>query len=300
MAARRKSRLFSWAAVPNIVLNQRDLAMTDKQAHNVLRVGIAGLGTVGKTLAAAIDAGLPGVVLSAVAVRDPQAAERWLQQLTHTPRIVTFEEMPQHCDVLIECAPSRLLPAIAEPMLRAGKVVVPLSIGALLDHMHLIDLARETGGQIHVPTGALLGLDAVTAAAQGTIESVRMITRKPVKGLLGAPYLASNAIDIEHLTEPMRIFVGTPREAAIGFPANLNVAVALALAGIGPDRTTLEIWADPHLTLNTHTIAVVADSASFTMTIENIPSANPKTGRITALSVLALLRKMRSPLRVGS
>jgi aspartate dehydrogenase len=274
--------------------------MTGRQTSNELRVGIAGLGTVGKALAKAIDGGLPGMVLSAVAVRDPVSAGQWLEELASVPRIVSFEDMPQHCDVVVECAPSHLLPAIAEPMLRAGKVVVPLSIGALLNHMHLIEVARENGGQIHVPTGALLGLDAVTAAAQGTIESVRMITRKPVKGLLGAPYLMSNGIDIEHITEPMRIFVGTPREAAIGFPANLNVAVALSLAGIGPDKTTLEIWADPHLERNTHTIVVDADSASFTMTIENIPSSNPKTGRITALSVIALLQKMRAPLRVGT
>jgi aspartate dehydrogenase len=274
--------------------------MTDRQTNNVLRVGIAGLGTVGKALAKAIDAGLPGVMLSAVAVRDPVSAGQWLQELGRAPQIVSFSEMPQHCDVLVECAPAHLLPSIAEPMLRAGKVVVPLSIGALLSHMHLIDVARDNGGQIHVPTGALLGLDAVTAAAQGSIKSVRMITRKPVKGLLGAPYLVDNGIDIEHLTAPLRIFFGTPRDAATGFPANLNVAVALSLAGIGPDKTTLEIWADPQLERNTHTIVVEADSASFTMTIENIPSANPKTGRITALSVIALLQKMRAPLRVGT
>ena len=274
--------------------------MTSRLTTNALRVGIAGLGTVGKALALAMDHGLPGVILSAVAVRDPVSAGQWLENLTRVPLITSFEDMPHHCDVLVECAPAHLLPAIAEPMLRAGKVVVPLSIGALLNHMHLIDVARDHGGQIHVPTGALLGLDAVTAAAQGTIDSVRMITRKPVQGLLGAPYLVNNGIDIEHITEPVRIFVGTPRDAAIGFPANLNVAVALSLAGIGPDKTTLEIWADPHLARNTHTIVVDADSASFTMTIENIPSANPKTGRITALSVIALLQKMRAPLRVGS
>jgi aspartate dehydrogenase len=127
-----------------------------------------------------------------------------------------------------------------------------------------------------------------------------MITRKPVKGLVGAPYLVQNNIEIEHIREPVRVFNGTPREAAIGFPANLNVAVALSLAGIGPDRTTLEIWADPSLKRNTHRIEVDSDSASFSMSIENIPSDNPKTGRITALSVIACLRKMRAPLRVGS
>ena len=140
----------------------------------------------------------------------------------------------------------------------------------------------------------------MTAAAEGEIRAVRMITRKPVRGLAGAPYLAEHNIEIEDITEPLCVFRGTPREAAIGFPANLNVAVALSLAGIGADKTTLEIWADPALTRNTHRIEVDSDSASFSMAIENIPSDNPKTGRITALSVIAYLRKLNAPLRVGS
>jgi aspartate dehydrogenase len=98
----------------------------------------------------------------------------------------------------------------------------------------------------------------------------------------------------------LRVFSGSAREAAKGFPANLNVAAALSLAGIGPDRTVLEIWADPTVTRNTHRIEVDSDSASFSMTIENIPSENPRTGRITALSVIALLRKLSAPVRVGT
>ena len=200
------------------------------------------------------------------------------------------------------CDPEvNLLPAIAEPFLRAGKTALVLSAGAILVNEHLIDLARAHGGQIVVPTGALLGLDAVAAAAEGEIQSVRMVTRKPVRGLAGAPYLAEHNIRIEDITAPLRIFVGTPREAAIGFPANLNVAVALSLAGIGPDKTTLEIWADPSLERNVHRIDVVADSAAFSMQIENLPSEeNPRTGRITALSVISYLRKLGAPLRVGS
>jgi aspartate dehydrogenase len=151
-----------------------------------------------------------------------------------------------------------------------------------------------------VPTGALIGLDAVTAAAEGTIHSVRLVTRKPPLGLAGAPYLVENRIGVEGLSEPLRIFEGTAREAAKGFPANLNVAVALSLAGIGPDRTRVEIWADPTVTRNTHRIEVDSDSARLSMTIENIPSENPRTGRITALSVIACLRKQCASLRIGT
>ena len=128
-----------------------------------------------------------------------------------------------------------------------------------------------------------------------------MITRKPPRGSSGAPYLEENAIDIAGLSEPKRVFTGTAREAARGFPANVNVAAALALAGIGPDRTTIEIWADPRVTRNIHRIEVEADTARFSLQIENVPSVeNPRTGRLTALSVVAALRKLSSPLAIGT
>jgi aspartate dehydrogenase len=270
------------------------------RARPPLRVAVAGLGAVGLKVAEALDAGIPGCELAAVAARDIAKAEARVAHLQRPVPVASVEQIEPLADIVVECAPARLLPAIAGPFLAAGKTAIVLSASALLSNPDLIVLARENGGQVVVPTGALLGLDAVTAAAEGTIHSVRMVTRKPVRGLLGAPYLTENGIDIEGITEPLCVFRGTPREAARGFPANLNVAVALALAGIGPDRTALEIWADPRLERNTHSIAVEADSARFSMTIENTPSDNPKTGRITALSVISFLRKLNAPLRVGS
>jgi aspartate dehydrogenase len=175
-----------------------------------------------------------------------------------------------------------------------------LSAGALLPRPDLIELAKARGGQIIVPSGALLGLDAVAAAAEGEIHSVRMTTRKPPRSLVGAPYLEANGISVEGLNAPKLVFSGTARDAAAGFPANVNVAAALSLAGIGPDRTMMEIWADPSVERNCHSVEVDSDSARFTLSIENIPSENPRTGRITALSVLAALRKLKAPLRVGT
>jgi len=190
--------------------------------------------------------------------------------------------------------------SIVAPFVSRGKIAIVLSAGALLENEDLIELAKRNGGQIVVPTGALIGLDAVTAAAEGQIQSVRMVTRKPLNGLAGAPYLIENNIDIADIVEPLMIFEGTARDAAKGFPANLNVAVALSLAGLGPDRTMLQIWADPTVTRNVHRVEVESDSARFSMSIENIPSENPKTGRITALSVIAYLRKQGASLRVGT
>src|SRR5215218_588468 len=104
-------------------------------------------------------------------------------------------------------------------MLSVGKRVMVLSAGALLPRPDLIDLARETGGQIIVPTGALLGLDAVAAAAEGNIHSIRMTTRKPPRGLAGAPYLERHGISVDDLEEAKLVFRGTAREAARRLPS---------------------------------------------------------------------------------
>jgi aspartate dehydrogenase len=265
-----------------------------------LRVAIVGLGAIGRKLAQALDQGIDGLTLVAVSVQNPEKHQAWLAGLTKPPAVLPIEALVDAADIVIECAPGRLVRSIVAPFAASGKTAVVVSVGALLDNEDLIELARQNGGQIVVPTGALIGLDAVTAAAVGTIHSVRMVTRKPPLGLAGAPYIVEHNIEIEGLTEPLRVFEGTARDAAKGFPANLNVAVALSLAGIGSDRTTLEIWADPTVTRNMHRIEVESDSARFSMSIENIPSENPKTGMITALSVIACLRKLRAPLRIGT
>jgi aspartate dehydrogenase len=264
------------------------------------RVAVAGLGAIGRVLARRLHDGIPGLTLACVSAGDRAKAQTWLDQQAIACPLVELDALPKYADLAVECAPAAVIEDICRPMLEAGKVVMVLSAGALLTRPHLVDVAREKGGQIIVPTGALLGLDAVTAAAEGQIASVRMTTRKPPNGLAGAPYLVKNQISVEGLNAPKRVFVGNAREAAAGFPANVNVAAALSLAGIGPDRTTIEIWADPTVDRNCHTIEVEADSARFSLQIENVPSENPKTGKITALSVLAALRKLHAPLRVGT
>jgi aspartate dehydrogenase len=266
-----------------------------------LAVGIAGLGAIGLHLARALDAGVEGLKLLAVAARDHDKARANLAGFRNPPPLFDLEGLAE-ADIVVEAAPAAVFEAVATAAIRRGRIFVPSSVGALLPRMHLVDLARETGARIVVPTGALLGLDAVRAAAEGEVASVTIETRKPPRGLVGAPYLAQHGIDVMAVREEKRlVFKGNAYDAAQGFPANVNVAAALALAGIGPQRTTIEIWADPHVTRNTHTIRVEAEAARLTMTIENVPSEeNPRTGRITPLSILACLRGLTSTLKVGS
>lgn len=263
------------------------------------KIAIASLGSIGRVLAERL-ATTPGYTISAVTARRHDRARAFLDEHGIDAPVVDVREVATGADLVLECAPAALFRSIAEPVVDAGGSLVTVSAGALLQNWDLVDRARQTGATIRVPSGAILALDAVQGVAQGVVHSVRMTTRKPVRGLLGAPFLQEQGIDLTTATEPVRIFHGTAREAIAGFPANLNVAVALSLAGVGPDRTQMEVWADPGIDRNIHRVEVDSDSAHLDFTIQNIPSANPATARLTALSVLALLTKLDSPLQIGT
>jgi aspartate dehydrogenase len=267
-----------------------------------LRLAIAGLGAIGLEVARRVDQGaVAGIVLVGASVRDADKASRKLAGFRTPPRLQALEQLAHEADVVVECVPGKHFLAVAEPTIRRGRILIPLSVGALLDHTYLVDLARETGARIVVPSGAILGLDAVRAVAEGRVISIRLVTRKPPAALAGAPYLVEKGISLQGIKEPFLVFSGSARDAVQGFPANLNVSAALALAGIGPERTEVQVWADPALTRNAHTITVKSDTSDLSMTIENIPSAeNPRTGIITALSVIAVLRRLTAPLVIGT
>ncbi len=266
-----------------------------------LKVGIAGLGTIGGKVADVLDQGIPGLSLAAVHTRSAASAQQRMQNYQKPVPLVSPEELATCADIIVDCVPKQAFRGVVEPALRAGKIVVTVSGAALLANEDLIALAEKNGGRIILATGALLGLDAIRAAAESEIYSVTMVTRKPPRSLQGAPHLVNHKIDISNLTEPLLVFDGNAFDGANGFPSNVNVAAAVGLAGVGARNTQLQIWADPTKDRNTHTIKVDADSARFEMTIENVPSeSNPGTGRITALSVVTTLRGLVQSLKVGS
>lgn len=281
---------------------------TDEQGQ--IDVGIAGLGTVGRVVAEHIATELHSYRLTAVASGREDPARRFLETLPldDPVEVVASAKLSEHCDVVVECAPPQFFREIAAPVVESGRTVVTINSGALLDHWDLVDKAESSGARIVLPSGALLGLDAVQGVAQGVIHSVRMVTRKPPGSLQQAPYVQERGLDLCDLDEPFQLFAGTVREAIVGFPNNLNVAVALSLAGVGPDRTMIEVWADKSLTRNTHFIEVDADSAKLHFSIENVISENylreddqhSHAGRLTALSVVASLRKRVSTLQIGT
>ena len=176
-----------------------------------------------------------------------------------------------------------------------------LSCGARLDREDLFALARDRGAIIHVPSGAIAGLDGVASAAAGRVDSVTMVTRKPPDAFRGAPGVAKAAIDIDAVDAPVKVFDGPVREACRLFPANVNVSAALSMAGIGADKTTIRIYADPTVIHNTHEIVVKGEFGRLSVGIENVSTAsNPRTGVLSALSVVAALKRITSGTRVGT
>jgi len=169
------------------------------------------------------------------------------------------------------------------------------------------DQPALTGIEFDVEPGQKLAVVGASGAGKSTLAKLLLRFFDPDSGSITLDghdlrdlALADLRRNITPVLQETLVFEGPATEAVKAFPANVNVAAALSLAGIGPDRTMMEIWADPSVERNCHTIEIDSDSARFTLSIENIPSENPKTGRITALSVLAALRKLQAPLRVGT
>jgi aspartate dehydrogenase len=266
-----------------------------------LSIAIAGLGAIGTGMVTEIARSEPAIHIAAVSARDEAKAAVTLLNLGVKARILPLHELPQAADIVIECLPAAHFDEIADATLAAGKGLMVLSVGQLARREDLIPAFRARNQRLIVPTGAILGLDVTRALARGDVTSVRIITRKAPKGLVGAPHFASNGLDVMAIREPTLVFSGTARDAIRGFPANVNVAVALSLASIGIDRTRCDIWADPGEGANVHVIEVEAASASVSMTIRGRPDPkNPRTSAMTALSAVTALRRLVDPVWIGS
>ncbi|MBL8698040.1 MAG: aspartate dehydrogenase [Alphaproteobacteria bacterium] len=267
-----------------------------------IRVALAGFGNVGRYLAAKLDAGsVPRAVLTAVTARDLDKARGHAAALRSPPRIVPLAALCDDADVVVECATADSFPAIAREVLGRGKTMLVLSAGGVPAFPDILDFAERHAGRLRIASGTLPGLDSVRCAAEGTIRSVKLNSRIKPSTFVGEPYLANSGHDFTRLPAPVRVFEGTARAAAAAFPRHFNVAISLSLAGVGFDRTMVEVWADPTIPGAIHNVELEADEVVLSMTTRNRPSdVNPKTSRIVAPSVLAALRSMVATLHVGS
>ena len=266
----------------------------------VKNIGIVGCGAIGRALLRAVDDGKIAVSIAGITSRSEARAREMLATLKRPPQYLKREQLIAESELVIEAAGGHVVPELAQAVFAAGKDFMTISVGALLDHPEIIEQARVTGCRLYVPSGAIAGLDGVKSAAMGRIDQVIHTTRKPPAGLEGAPYLVKRNLSLVGLTEEKEIFSGSAREACRGFPANVNVTAAVSLAGIGADQTRVRIVAVPGLARNCHDIDVEGEFGKLHVHIENVPSENPKTGKLTALSIIRAVQDVVDPVRIGN
>lgn len=249
-----------------------------------MRVSIIGCGNIGKELALFIDRvehfDLVGLVdIDVRAIRDTQALLK-----KKVPRM-TIKEAVNAVDLVIESADKSIVKEIVTLCAEKGKKVLVLSVGGLIGNPDLLEKCV-----VYIPSGAIAGLDAITAVKE-KIETLTLTTTKQPKALQGAPYLVDNNVAIEPLKEKKVVFNGNYRDAIQGFPQNINVAASLYLASRF-ENLQVKIIADPNATLNTHEIICRGEFGTITLKTENKPSKNPKTSYLAVLSAIAVLKRI--------
>jgi len=267
------------------------------------RFVMAGFGNVGGQIARVVQAEEDGrLEIAAIAARDLEKARAKAEALGLDVPIITAAEALEHADIVVEASTYEGFRDVVEPALLAGGHVIAVSVGALAVNLDLIDLAEQHGATLQIAGGTLPGLDILRAASEGEIEEVRLFSSILPRSLLHEAYIADNGIDLARAeTEPVHVFTGSARDAARHFPRHFNVAVSLSLAGIGLERTNVQIHADGRLPGARHRIIIKGDAVALDMTSQNLPSPeNNRTSRIVAPSILAALRALSAPLRVGS
>ena len=255
-----------------------------------IKIGVAGCGALGTIVCNALKDGIKGYDF--VGISDTEEKDFDVPNMS-------FSALADACDLVVECLPPAIVPALAQEVLSRDKDLMMISACALLLSPEINDMVDASKGRIMVPSGALSGLDAVSALNFAGIDSATIASTKHPRGFKGAPYIEQESIDVENLTEKTLIFSGNAFDAAKAFPANVNVAATLSLAGIGPEKTRVEVWADPEAKGNKHEITVKGGSSTIKTSVENLPDpSNPKSSMLAGYSIVATLKKMSKSVTV--
>lgn len=270
------------------------------------KIGLLGCGAIGTQIALAIDSGKVPAELTHVYDFDRTKSESLVARLGKKPAIVDNPHLlsSNNVDLVVEAASQDAVKNHALSIIQNRKDMMIMSVGALLDESVfevLYDACKEFKKKIHLPTGAIAGLDAIRSV-RGELESLTLTTTKNPKALAGAKFFESNKIDIADIKKPQVLFEGAAKEAVMLFPANINVAALLSLAGLGSQKTTVKIVADPDTDKNTHQIEARGKFGKISILVENVPDqSNPKTSRLAILSAIECLRQICSEeMRIGT
>ena len=271
-----------------------------------LRIGIAGCGAIGGSLARTIARDFRKQArISGLYDSDAKKAQRLARSLESRVKATgTLQRLIAGADLVIEAACARDSFFIAQEALRRGRDVLVMSVGGLLAAgriERLERLCRDRGARLYVPSGALAGIDAVKASVGGKIKSVTLTTIKHPRSFKGVAFVEKKSIALGSIKKDTVLFSGTAGKAVTLFPQNINVAAVLSLAGIGADRTRVRIVASPGASRNVHEVTVESGAGKVFARTENVVHPdNPKTSYLAVLSAIACLRQILRPVSIGT
>ena len=271
-----------------------------------MRIGLLGGGVIARLFIEQLRAGaIAEAEVVAIAGRSPGSRGAALARELGIPFVVGIEELvAARPDLVIEAASHEAVREHAERLLDQRIAVMLLSGGALADdalRARLERAAHANRALLYVPSGGIGGLDALKAACAAGVDEVSIAVTKPPAAWKGIAYVEGLGIDLDRLEAATTLFEGSAREGVPHFPANVNIAAVLALAGAGFDRTRLKVVADPALRFNTHFIRIKGRTGTIDLRFESVPSPdNPKTALLACYSALAAFRQFASPVRYGT
>jgi len=269
----------------------------------MLKIGLLGVGAIGKTIATALDEKQLDAELVALSDQDCARAKSLSSELSSHPPVVSIDDMIERCELAVEAASQAALPEFVPKALACGRDMLIMSVGGLLGHEDWFRQAREKGCHIYAPSGAIAGLDGIKSASIGRIESAILTSRKPVAALRGSKYVVDRDLPLDSYKEDTVIFEGLAEDAARAFPATSNVAASLRLAvdPAEPVPVRVRVVAVPGGNENVHEIRVQGEFGRLTVKVENVPSkSNPRTSQLAAFSAIATLKNLTRSLRVGT
>ncbi len=271
-----------------------------------MRVAILGGGTIARLFLEHIKRGdLGDSRVVAIVGRSDKSRGKPLAAEFGVAFVTSFADLLEHKpDVVVEAASHEAVREYCGALLDAGIAVIVLSGGALCDdalRARLEASADKSGALLYVPSGGIGGLDALKAACIAGVDAVEIVVTKPPAAWQGIPYVEKLKIDLDGLYAPLTLFDGPAREGVPHFPANVNIAAVLSMAGIGFDRTRLKVVADPALRYNTHFITIKGKTGNISIKLENVPAPeNPKTAWLACYSALAALKQLTGHTRYGT
>lgn len=270
-----------------------------------MRIGIIGCGFIGTTIGGALDQ-MDKVSAINLLDMDFERAVQLSSRLSKG-RVFRTEELDDFIhgsDMVIESASQDAVKEFMLKVMEAARDAMILSIGALVDDElweNMKVTAERTGSRILIPSGAIAGIDGIYSGSMADIDCVTLTVRKPPGGLSLPPELHHRSDELRDLKEPAVLFEGKAREAVKMFPRNVNVAATVALAGIGFDRTTVKIIADPKVQRNMQSIEVRGRFGEMKIQMMNQPStSNPRTSYMAPLSAIAMIKKVLSGVYIGN